>query len=206
MQVLFVHGMGRSSLSAWPMLRRLRQAGFKTRTFGYSVALENFDAIVARLRKQIVSTAARGDYIVVGHSLGGVLLRATLNSLPQGTTQPRHAYLLGSPMRASQMAQRFRSFGVFRMITGDCGQLLSTPSRMNAIGALTVPTTGIIGVGGVTGAMSPFGNESNDGIVTAAEADAPWLSQRVHIRQIHTLLPSSNRVAEIITRDFSPKV
>ncbi len=188
------------------MLWRLRQTGFKTHTFGYSVALENFDAIVTRLRERVVSLHAKGEYIVVGHSLGGVLLRATLNSLPHGTTQPRHAYLLGSPMRASQMAQRLKSLGVFRMITGDCGQLLSTPSRMNAIGALSIPTTGIIGVRGVTGAMSPFGDESNDGVVSLSEVDAPWLSQRVHIPVIHTLLPSSNRVAEIIAQDFARHV
>ncbi len=195
--------MGRSPLSAWPMLRRLRQAGFKTQTFGYSVVRENFDVIVARLREHIKLLAVKGDYIVVGHSLGGVLLRATLTSLPVHTAQPRHAYLLGSPMHASQIARRLKSFGVFRMMTGDCGQLLSTPSRMNAIGALAVPTTGIIGTGGATGTMSPFGNESNDGIVSLSEVDAPWLSQRVHIPVIHTLLPSSGRVAEIITQDFS---
>lgn len=53
LQVLFVHGMGRSPLSAWPMLRRLRQAGLRASTFAYMVSVESFDAIVGRLRLRL---------------------------------------------------------------------------------------------------------------------------------------------------------
>lgn len=38
MRVLFVHGMGRTPLSGWPLLHRLRQAGLRTTTFGYTTA------------------------------------------------------------------------------------------------------------------------------------------------------------------------
>ncbi|MES2257792.1 MAG: alpha/beta fold hydrolase [Pseudomonadota bacterium] len=203
MNILFVHGMGRSPVSGWPMLRRLRRAGLKTGTFGYSAALENFDAIVARLRRRLSSLAASGDYVVIGHSLGGVLLRAALNTLPKDVALPRHAYLLGSPLKESRLATRLKGNLLFRFFAGDCGQLLGSPARMGAIGPLSIPTTGVIGVRGMQARFGPFGDEANDGIVSVSEVVAPWLSNRIQIHVVHTLLPSSGLVAKIVLQGLA---
>jgi len=80
--VLFVHGMGRSLLSGWLMLHKLRKAGFKTTAFSYSASSESFESITQRLTTQIIQMAKAGDYLVIGHSLGGVLLRSVLNTVP----------------------------------------------------------------------------------------------------------------------------
>ncbi|WP_265949935.1 esterase/lipase family protein [Dechloromonas sp. A34] len=85
MQALFVHGMGRSPLSGWPLLRQLQRAGLKTATFGYLVSVDDFSSITARLVSRIEQLAAGGDYILIGHSLGGVLLRAAVGALPPGS-------------------------------------------------------------------------------------------------------------------------
>ena len=202
MIVLFVHGMGRTPLSGWRLLRRLRRAGLKTTTFSYSVIFENFDTLVARLRTRITRIAGTGDYIVIGHSLGGVLLRAALNSLPPGATLPRHMYLLGSPVLASRIATRLQNYGLFRILTGDCGQLLGSVDRMNAIGPPAVPVTGIVGTRGISNRFGIFGDEVNDGLVSVSEVSAPWLTRCVEVPVFHTLLPSSALVADIILHDM----
>lgn len=201
MIALFVHGMGRTPLSGWRLLRHLRRAGFKTTTFGYAVAFNNFDAIVARLRAQIVLLAATDDYIVIGHSLGGVLLRAALDSLPPDTTLPRHVYLLGSPVLPSRIATCLQRNWLFRMLTRDCGQLLGSVDRMNAIGPPAVPATGIVGTRGIANLFGIFGDEVNDGLVSVSEVSAPWLTHCVEVPVFHTLLPSSALVADIILHD-----
>ena len=201
MIAFFVHGMGRTPLSGWRLLHRLRRAGFQTTTFGYSVAFHNFDAIVARLRAQIVLLAATQDYIVIGHSLGGVLLRAALSSLPQSTVLPRHVYLLGSPILPSRIATRLQRNWLFRMLTRDCGQLLGSVDRMNAIGPPAVPVTGIVGTRGIANLFGIFGDEVNDGLVSVSEVSAPWLTHCVEVPVFHTLLPSSALVADIILHD-----
>lgn len=195
--------MGRTSLSGWRLLRRLRRAGLKTRTFGYSVVFDNFDAIVARLRTRIALLAATDDYIVIGHSLGGVLLRAALNSLPPGAALPRGVYLLGSPILASRIAARLQNYGLFRILTGDCGQLLGSADRMNAIGAPGVPAIGIVGTRGIANRFGIFGDEVNDGLVSVAEVSAPWLTHCVQVPVFHTLLPASAQVADIILQDMA---
>jgi len=103
LQVLFVHGMGRSPLSGGLLLWLLKRAGLKLRVFGYSVSFDDFAGIRARLVERISQLAVQGDYVLVGHSLGGVLLRAALNDLPPDTRRASHLFLLGSPVRAARL-------------------------------------------------------------------------------------------------------
>lgn len=206
MIALFVHGMGRTPLSGWRLLCRLRRAGLKTTTFGYSVTFKSFDAIVARLRTRLTLVAATEDYIVIGHSLGGVLLRAALNSLPANVRPPRHVYLLGSPILPSRIAIRLQNNRLFRILTGDCGQLLGSRDRMNTIGLPSVPVTGIVGTRGIANRFGIFGDEVNDGLVSVSEVSASWLTNCVQVPVFHTLLPSSARVADVILQDMARHV
>ena len=198
MQVLFVHGMGRSPLSGGVLLWKLRRAGLTTRTFGYSVSFEDFPRIRDRLVAVISRLAAHGDYVLVGHSLGGVLLRAAINALPAGTRLPSQLFLLGSPVRPSRLAQRFGLNSLFRLVTRDCGRLLASPRRMAEIGAVVVPTLCIAGISGFTGARSYFPGELNDGIVSLSEVAADWAVECVEVPVFHTLMPSSPRVAKLV--------
>ncbi|MEL6384921.1 MAG: alpha/beta hydrolase [Cyanobacteria bacterium J06626_18] len=206
MVVLFVHGMGRSPLSGWLLLHRLRQSGLATQTFGYIAALEDFDAIVDRLRMRIEALASIDSYVVVGQSLGGVLLRAALNALPHNTALPSQVYLLGSPIQPSRLAMKFRDNILYRFLCGDCGQLLGSAERMNAIGPVKSPTTAIMGVSRLASTIGPFNQELNDGVVSVSEVSAEWLSAAIQVPGIHASLPSSSVVASIIIRGLPPKV
>jgi pimeloyl-ACP methyl ester carboxylesterase len=198
MHILFVHGMGRTPLSGAPILVRLKMGGHQVSVFGYSTALNAFDSIRDRLHKRIIDIARAGDYAVIGHSLGGVLLRSALSKLPQGVDQPKHLFLLGSPMRSARLAKGLRSRLLFRAMAGDCGQLLASDQRMSLIGSASTNTTVIIGTRGFQGARSPFKSELNDGVVAESEVRANWAPDEVFVPVIHTLLPASALVAEII--------
>jgi hypothetical protein len=198
MQVLFVHGMGRSPLSGWPLLWRLRRAGYHTHNFGHWVCTESFGAIVGRLNERLIQMAHAGDYVLVGHSLGGVLLRQALRTLPRSVRPPKHLFLLGSPVQASSIAVRMGSNPLYRLLTGDCGLMLGSMERMGAIGTPAVPVTAVVGVKSwslMAGMLPP---ESNDGVVTLAEATAPWLTDVVQLPVTHTFLPTDARVTAVI--------
>jgi hypothetical protein len=198
MQALFVHGMGRSPLSGWPILLRLKANGWTVGTFGYLATFQDFSSIRTRLAAKISALAEQGDYVLIGHSLGGVLLRAAVASLPGGTRLPRRIFLLGSPVKPARLALKLQNHRLYRILTGDCGHLLSSETRMSAIGPAPVPTTSIVGVSGLTGKYSPFDGEPNDGIVSVSEASAEWIAEEIHIPVMHTFLPWSQRVAKII--------
>jgi hypothetical protein len=198
MQVLFVHGMGRSPLSGWPLLWRLRRAGYHTHNFGHWVCSESFGAIVGRLNERLIQMAQAGDYVLVGHSLGGVLLRQALRTLPRSVPAPKHLFLLGSPVQASSIAARMGSNPLYRLLTGDCGVVLGSMERMGAIGTPAVPVTAVVGVKSWSLMAGMLPAESNDGVVTLSEATAPWLTDVVQLPVTHTFLPTDARVTAVI--------
>lgn len=198
MQVLFVHGMGRSPASGWWMLRQFRRAGLGTSSFGYSVSRESFDNVANRLVPRLRSLLEGEELVLIGHSLGGVLLREALCSLGEAGKRARHLFLLGSPIQTARLAIRLGGNPLFRLATRDCGQLLASSERMAAIGVPDVPTTATVGTRGILNRRGPFGTETNDGIVSLSEVSAGWLEDRVFVPVVHTLLPSSGRVAAVI--------
>jgi pimeloyl-ACP methyl ester carboxylesterase len=203
-KALFVHGMGRSPLSGWPMLRRLSAAGVRTDTFGYFVSAESFDAIRDRLAGRLVRLAAGGDYVLIGHSLGGVLLRAALAVTPAGLRPPRRLFLLGSPVSHTRVAERLRANALFRTITRDCGALLGSAERMAAVGACAAPVTSIAGTRGMGWSHRYFDGAPNDGIVAVAETRADWITDCTEIPVIHTFLPSSRHTSVIVLDRIGP--
>ena len=204
MQVLFVHGMGRSPLSGWPLLRDLKRAGLHTGTFGYLAATEDASRIIARLSARMVQLAAQGDYILIGHSLGGVLLRAALAALPKHVRRPRHLFLLASPIGPARLAQQLGNNLIYRLLTRDCGQLLASAQRMEGIGPASVPVTGFAGIRGLPSGWGPFRREPNDGIVSLSEVSAAWITDQVRVPLIHALMPSSREIAAAIIARIGP--
>lgn len=87
---------------------------------------------------------------------------------------------------------------LYRLATGDCGQLLGSVQRMGAIGAPAVPVTAIVGVKGWSPLAGLLPREPHDGIVTVAEAAAPWLTDVVQLPVPHMLLPADARVSQVI--------
>jgi hypothetical protein len=69
---------------------------------------------------------------------------------------------------------------------------------MSEVGPVSVPTTSIVGIRGMSSKRSPFKGDANDGVISVSETSAEWIADQVQIPTVHTLLPSSRRVGEII--------
>lgn len=185
MRALLVHGMGRTPASMYWLARTLRREGVQAELFGYSAAFESVEQIVSRLRARLEVTAT-ADYAVVGHSLGGLLLRAALAGMPEGTPSPTLLVMLGTPHRSPRLARRFNGAFWFRAINGDAGRMLASPERMAAIPPPTAPSLVVAGTRGPRGRWSPFGDEVNDGLVALEEAR---LGEEVELVELPILHP-----------------
>lgn len=199
MQLLFVHGLGATPFDFLLNARRLRRHGHTSTTFSYWAAFESLETIRSHLIARLTELASKGDYAVIGHSLGGVLLRDALLHLPDGVQPPRRLFLLGSPMLPTQANQYLNRFGFYRYLAGPCGQLVASASAMAAIGLPSLPITCIAGTRGLTGRWSPFGQQANDSIVREAELDLARFDDVVWLAVRHPMLPASADVSAIIS-------
>lgn len=194
---VLVHGMGRTRASMWPLARALRREGVRVDNFGYTAARERVDAIVVRLAARLAQHAASPCF-VVGHSLGGLLLRAAIARLPDGTRRPFRLVMVGTPARAPRLARQFEHQWWYRLINGDAGALLADEARMSAIPSPAVPCTTIAGTRGPVGAWSPFGGDVNDGIVAVNEVRAPECGDWSTVRALHPFLMRDAGVHRLI--------
>ncbi|MDR2173957.1 MAG: alpha/beta hydrolase [Burkholderiales bacterium] len=193
---VLLHGMGRTPLSMMWMARQLRAAGIDAHCFGYSATFERFAACQARLRKRI--NATKPPYVLIGHSLGSVLIRSVL---PELAAPPLACFFLTPPTVACRLARWFAPRRPYRWLTGEMGQLLADPVFMDALPIPSTPTTIYIGTRGWRGRFSPFAGEVNDGILSAAEAAFPKALpniRRVEIHAAHSFLMNHKDVVRDI--------
>ncbi len=193
MDLVLIHGMGRTPFSMWRLRRRLRRAGHRPILFGYSPTFETLQGASGRLVELIDRRVDTGDYALVGHSLGTVIIRTALGQLEN--RMPAACFFLAPPMVACQAARFFSRFRLYRLLTGEMGQLLADDTFMRHLPMPASPTRIYAGVGGPRAAWLPFGMEANDGILSVSEATGSFAGDVVEMPSIHTFIMHSKRVA-----------
>lgn len=199
LQVLLVHGMGRTPLSLLGLAHELRRDGHAVHSVGYVAAWETVARIVGRVHERLMRLAtADAPYVAIGHSLGGVLLRAALARAPELPSPPRHLIMLGTPNQTPRLAGRVRRLWPYRLMSGEVGQLLADPSYLGSMPVPRVPHTIIAGTGGPRGPWSPFGQEANDMVVAVNETRCAPGEPVIELPVRHTFMMNDRRVRQII--------
>jgi hypothetical protein len=198
LNLLLLHGMGRSAFSMARLARDLRLPERKVEVLNYVTALESFDRIVRRVRDRLASLAARGTYAAIGHSLGGLLVRAALADSPISFRPPAHLIMLGTPNQPPRLARRYRRLWPYRWINGECGQLLARPDFFAGLPPLVVPYTIIAGTGGWCRGEGPFAGDPNDGLVAVSETLISPSDQPITFPVRHTFMMNDRRVRGVI--------
>ncbi len=194
MRAVLVHGMGRTPLSMLILAARLRRRGLAPVFFGYSVTFESFLGCTERLRRFIDLRMGGSPFIAVGHSLGTVLLRSVY---PQLRKPPVACFFIAPPGQACRAARTLAPHRLFKLATGQMGQLLANPEFMDALPVPDCPTRVYAGNAGPVGHLSPFGTEPNDGILSVKEATIPGLPVTT-VRKLHTFVMNAPIIADEI--------
>jgi hypothetical protein len=167
LQVLLVHGLGRTPLSFRTLGRSLRSWGFAPECFGYLAAAERYDRVVGRLARRIDRVAGAGEYALVTHSLGALLARDALARVR--CRLPRRVVMLAPPNRLPRMAAVLHRVPPYRWLLGECGTRLASAEFFSGLPSLTVPYTIIAGSAGPRWKWLPLAGTVNDGIVALDE-------------------------------------
>jgi pimeloyl-ACP methyl ester carboxylesterase len=198
MDMVLVHGMGRTPLSMLRLRRRLKRAGHTPILFGYSPTFETLQGASARLVSLIERRVDPANYALVGHSLGTVIIRSALGQLENRA--PSACLFLAPPMLACKAARYFSRFRLYKWITGEMGYLLAQNAFMRGLPMPTVPTRIYAGVGGPRASWLPFGMEANDGVLGLSEVGGRFATEVIQVPSLHTFIMNSPQVCDDMTR------
>lgn len=180
--VFLIHGLGRSRASLLVLASRLRSAGYRTVLVPYDPARLRLEDASEGLLTRVRARACGGRYHLIGHSLGGIIIRdAARRGYPEGLGR---VVMLAPPNRPPELAARLKTNPLFRLIAGDSGRRLADP----AFYARLPPPPGEFGViAGDRGQRLTF-DEPNDGVVTVAGARLSGMRDFRVVHHSHTFI------------------
>ena len=196
MRAILIHGLGRTPASMLVLALRLRASGIQSRLFGYFAAIERWNGCVLRLEKFISQHTDDDDFIIIGHSLGTVLTRGVL---PRLTHKPLACFFLAPPTKACFAARKLAPLRVYKLLTGEMGQLLANPDFMDSLLLPDVPTKIYSGINGIRGRYSPFGEQLNDSVLAVEETLLPDVPAET-VKAVHTFIMNKKVIAEDIIK------
>jgi len=198
MNVLLLHGQGRTTYAMRLLGIRLQRLGYRVQYFRYYTRTEKFAEIVERLIDTIRTLPHDQPYALVGHSMGGLLARASLPAL--GDHAPSHLVMLASPNQPPRLAPRLLHNRIYRYFTNDCGQQVASAAFYENLAKPTIATTIIAGTGGPRARWLPFGYEANDSVLSVQETRLGPDHDVILVPSLHTFIMNSREVLHHVDR------
>ncbi len=193
--VVLLHGLARNNMSMWLLAHRLEEAGFHVERIGYSSLKASPLEILEEVSSQIDTCCSSHHETVhyVGHSLGGLLIRAYLQE--RRPDNLGRVVLMGTPNQGTPIVDRFRDHWWMKLL-GPTTNALGTDSESfpNSLEPPWYPVGVIAGVAN-RGNNDPWLPGADDGLVTVEATRLEGMSDFIVIRTGHTFMRYDRDVA-----------
>lgn len=208
-RVILLHGLSRTARSMNRMAATLQREGYDVLNWNYPSRRHAFPDLVGRFRQLCQSLAGGPRTHFVGHSLGGLILRAGLCE-PLGFPAGR-LVLLGVPNRGALSVTRLQARPWSRLLPGLLGRpahaLYRDAPWLAALGSPPLETGIVIG----TRRFHPLNpsawinrlhgaTEEGDGTVECDSAHLPNAAAIIRIDVGHTFMPSDPQAIAAVIR------
>jgi pimeloyl-ACP methyl ester carboxylesterase len=202
MNVVILNAIGRTPYSMRRLSARLVRDGYQAHTISYPSRKKPLRELAQHIIDELSSRALLADdFDFVGHSMGGVMLRALVRE--RSDLRVRRAVLMGSPINGSVIADNWSKR--LQLYYGPALADLRT-AAVSKLPIVTAPTAMIAGTRPSrlhpgTYLLRRFApGQANDSAVLVRETQADWLAAHTLVDVSHTLLPSNPGVIELTAR------
>lgn len=188
--IVLIHGIWMTPLFLLYYYWRVKSLSYNVHLFSYTPAISSWEQSLERLDK-FIKQLPHQDLHFIAHSLGGLLVCDYL----QKYTPPKQGriVLLASPIAGSSTAHHLSQYRLGRRILGSAQNILCKPhfsSNWNwEIGAIA-GTVGI-GISRILGNL----DKPNDGAISVAETQSPWLTDHCSLDVSHSGILLSRKAA-----------
>lgn len=198
--VILLHGFGGLPIQTALLARRLRTSGYTVANIGYPSWRWPIDRVLDHLHQRITAapaSAARHMHFV-GHSMGGLLLRAYLAR--HRPAQLGRVVMLGTPNGGSELADLLYRLRLDRPILNQAGLLLRTrrdAATQALFGTIDYPLGIIAGDRPMIGALPHLVFRApNDGKVSVAATHVDGQADHLVMPVAHTAMIYTRPVAD----------
>ncbi|HHC7246784.1 TPA: triacylglycerol lipase [Vibrio parahaemolyticus] len=184
MKIIILHGLYMHGLVMQPLSQKLRKLGYETQVLSYNtVAIDEsslFDSIDHSLNPLTAN-------VLVGHSLGGLMIKRYLANRKPTTSLISHVVAIGSPLKGASIVGRIQDLGLGAILGNSPHHGLNKhddawafPQKLGSI-AGTVPI-------GARPLLIRNDNTMSDGTVTVEETRLDGMQDNIEVKQTHTSL------------------
>jgi pimeloyl-ACP methyl ester carboxylesterase len=190
--VVLIHGLWLSGAFLFFLARHLRACGFKVHTFSYASVSRDLRANAAELERFVARLGATRVHFV-GHSLGGIVIRALFHYFPN--QRPGRVVTLATPHGGSHVGERIARTRIGRRLLGaSVRQMLAGDMRHWPLPARDIGNVaGTMPVG--AGRLFARTRAPNDGLLTIEETALAGATDTVSLHVAHTAMPFSRAAA-----------
>lgn len=199
-KLVLLHGIWRTSKSMVFIARYLRRQGYAVLNLTYPSTTLPLEALVEEIHPKIVAFSAGTEVHFIGHSMGGLLIRAYLTRYRPATLGK--VVMLGTPNHGSEVADFLKDWRLFRHVFGPAGQQLITNQAAIAplFGPVDYPLGIIAGDRSLDVVCRHIIGKPSDGKVSVESTKLDGMADHCVVSTSHLMLTYSHRVNQLIAQ------
>lgn len=203
--VILLHGIALNRSTFWMMERRLKQAGYDTKSITYPSTKFVLQDLAHWLVEQHLPPAiwAEYDHIhLIGHSMGGLLIREFLHHYKDQIPREKlgRVVMIGTPNRGSEYADLLLPYRLFHRFFGPAGAQLTTNFQEQQHPDIYYDLGVIAAAAGPVGRWhDPIAHfvfkEAHDGKVSVERTKIEGMKDHITVTSTHTFMLWQRKVA-----------